>query len=115
MSRCIMFEPTAFDTSKLKEFGEITYLFTKEVGRRPLRDQMLECQIINRLQQLQYDPTLDLIVMTGSQLTLLIFATTAVSGYGAIQTLVFDILTRSYNERSMGHLSMISEHGYGVV
>lgn len=102
MSRVFIFEPTKHDTSKLRQYGGILPLFDNEV-RRPLRDQMLECDILSQLDTFEFDEKKDYVAMVGTQLSLAIFVSTLVAAYGNIRTLCFDATTSEYYERSMGH------------
>ena len=108
MSRCILFEPTKFDIKGIDAYGESVYLFD-DIPRRPLKDQLLECQIIDRLEGLGFDPESDFVVLSGAQLSVLILATTIVSYYGPVRMLAFDSVTQEYFERSMGHSEAIEE------
>lgn len=105
MARIFVFEHTDLDISQLWKRGDVTYVFASGESRRALRDDNLEEQIISQLTRFNFDPEKDYLALVGSQLSLVILTTAAVSLYGEIKTLAFDSVSRGYYERKIGSLS----------
>ena len=104
MCRVFLFEETHLDISKLKDFGQVTYVFHTAEGRRPLRDEKLEDQIISQLTRFRFDPDKDYVAIVGQVLTVAIFVSAVVSTYRTVNALCFDANESSYYERGLGEL-----------
>lgn len=103
MSRVILFQGMEdLNISKAHDFGEVTALFELGERRASVYDENLGQEVLERLQALEFDPKLDLVLLSGQQTALIRLTTTIVSKYGAFRGLTWVNKHRKYIIRGYG-------------
>ena len=93
MKRVFLIAPIPrFDTQSASAFGKVEYLFDDIYAVNALSGQAAMDQIIAALDAKSFDPTSDMIALTGPQalLVMLSLAASERARDGAIQALIFD-------------------------
>lgn len=84
-----------YNTEGAKEFGEIVYLM-EDIRISPLRPEELISVIFRRLAELEYDPDIDFVVLTGGQYLVIIMSDCISYLYGSYKALLFDAHAGGY-------------------
>lgn len=68
-SRVFMVEPTRVDSSAARDYGEVVYIFDADTRRcSAFRTANFGVAVLERLQDMQYDPLVDCVCLSGSLL-----------------------------------------------
>ncbi len=109
MDRVILIAPILrFDTQKAQIHGNVVYLFDDIKTANPFNGQTLLAEMVKRLEDIQYDPRVDLIALTGPVAAVAMFTLAAaeVAGDGPISTLLYDARDGgSYRRRNLEPVS----------
>lgn len=98
MPRVILVERNErYDVSSATTFGEILYLCDRPVN--PFNTVGAVELFQERLVQMEYDPEVDYLCMTGQSLTVAMLLGVAVKLYGRVRLLMFHAREREYRER----------------
>lgn len=105
----LLFEPPTsenIDISSAANFGRILYLFKPERGRKSRagiwETDILCREILDRLIELDYEPTRDFLCISGHQVATSILIAITIREYGTVNALFFDTRERSYVARTLG-------------
>lgn len=81
---------------QLASFGDAHYLF--EYRNRPRAFEAQRCieTMISRLQEINFNPDKDFIVMTGQLIYVSLLLTAAISSYSKLHILIFDAANERY-------------------
>ena len=90
-----------FDVSTAERHGKVVYLF--ENGPRPsaLDPQGLHDGILERLEQMRYDPAVDCIAIAGGSIHVAILVAAVLGEYGGMHLLLFDAATEAYIHKEL--------------
>lgn len=101
--RCIVLESTRNSLVKVKDFGELIYIFPPNGSRPSIFDfERFSLDIEDRLEDLKYDPEKDLIVIAGGLVAMATFVAVLSSLWGRFKVLVFDSKRDNYFESVIG-------------
>lgn len=88
---------------KAGEYGDLRYLHTPEEPRPPMFAVLeYSTSVLEKLNDLEYDPLQDFIVMSGPSVTNYIGLAAIVAHCKTIRVLLWNANTRSYIERMIG-------------
>lgn len=97
MSRVILFQGMEdLNISKAYDFGQVIALFEIGERRASVYDENLSKEILERLEFIDFDPTLDLVLLSGQQTALIRLTATIVSRYGSFKGLTWVNKHRKY-------------------
>jgi hypothetical protein len=100
--RAFVIERTKHALDKVSQHGKLTYIFAPEKGRSSMWSNDFRKEIIKQLEQYEYDPAYDYIVLVGGFLITILFVTTVVSKYGPVAALAFDACDQHYKQIVIG-------------
>jgi hypothetical protein len=103
--RCIVIEQLKTGIHNLPEFGTVEYVFDNNRRRASIYDpKNLEYQIRQELQDLQYNPAVDYIVVAGGMILVaqLIHCVTATYPLLPINVLFYDARDSVYHANTLG-------------
>ena len=96
--RVFLPEPNGrFDLSTAEIFGVIEYLSERRLD--PFNTDTTVDFFKSRLQEVNFDPEIDFICMTGNSLILALMLSVVVSSYYSVKLLMFDAKNSAYRER----------------
>lgn len=92
----ILLETTKFDVHKAKKFGELVTLFEDGVSRPPIMGDEYRRMLVDLLNEIGYDPSLDNIIVSGTTSQLVITVGELVRVYGRVRLLCYDSRVADY-------------------
>lgn len=97
--RVLMVAPhKKYDVSGAERFGEIEYVLDGWRGSAFQPEELIEC-ILSRLEELQYDPLRDYLLLTGGQYLIVTLCAAVASKHKRYLALMFNASTEKYVER----------------
>lgn len=101
MPKAILIEPVNLSVSKARHYGTLTVLFPDEDSRAAAFDhESFVDDLIYALNRIDFDPSVDSIIHSGSSLMLSLAQMTILSHFGACRVLYFDAPSGEYIVRS---------------
>jgi len=94
--RVFLIERCQYDLAQAEEYGQVVYLTERRFN--PF-DANAELRIADMLATLGFDPSVDLICLTGKVINVAILVGVATAKYGEIRLLMFDATSSAYRER----------------
>lgn len=95
-SRVFVLEPTEFDITVASEWGEVVYLYQHHSRRPAPTTGGFPRSVLLRMSELQFDPSTDLVVLSGQMIALVVLTATLVAEYGSIKCLRFSSTSDRY-------------------
>lgn len=92
---------TRFDTSSAEDYGIREWLFDREPN--PFQTEAFRQEVTDRLVEVEFDPEIDFIALTGGslQIALLLGFVMQAYKYDEISVLLFDARIGKYNSRTL--------------
>lgn len=113
-SRAFLLEPCEFIVDDAARFGAVTRIFKHFTDHDlPVRPKFAD-QVLDRLGELNYNPDVDYIIVTGQLQSMVAMIAALVGEYGAVKTLVFDKTINGYAINVMGGLRRERRRSTGV-
>lgn len=100
-SRVFVLEPCSLDISRAARFGEIVYIFRKGMRRRSIWDDEFKQEVMGALDENEYDPKKDYLLVAGHMVPLVLFISAALRHYTGINVLFYCSTDRDYVSRSL--------------
>jgi hypothetical protein len=100
--RVLILEPTIQDVGPASEHGEPVMLFSHQRAHPPVFSPGFHHAVMRRLEELEYDPESDLVVLTGATVAVAVLVAAIASSRGHLRVLVWDVKAGRYVEMSLG-------------
>lgn len=102
--RVFMVEEYKVDARNAERFGTLVYIFQPNEYRPSIWDEAFRDAAIARLDKMDYDPTVDYIIVAGAIVPLTLVLTELVATFGEIQVLFYSASEREYTAKTVGFL-----------
>lgn len=101
--RAILIEPTTrVDVSAAQRYGEIVYIFEKNESRPSIWTEEFVQVAMIRLEQMNYDPKADTIIIAGAIVPLIKLIGCLTANFGRIRVLCHSAIERDYTLQEIG-------------
>jgi hypothetical protein len=108
--RAFILEPQEkLDLRPAKLWGDIVYIFAEYDSRPSIWHQKLIDDAIGILQQYDYDPDKDYLIVAGAMVPLVMFVSAVCEVWRCPKVLYWDMRHRCYVERRLGRQTYIAE------
>lgn len=101
MSRVIAIEPCNFDLTPAMVFGEVVFLFERTGERTSIWSEDFSSCVLDKLEEINYDPDIDFIVVSGAIVTLSLAIAVIAADYGVIKLLLYHSAEAGYVSRKI--------------
>ncbi len=92
----------SLDIEPAKKFGEISFVFNEGDRRASVFDsESYGRSIVNRLREVEFNPQLDLLCISGKMVPVCIATAAIISAYDTVQVLLYNASLADYVKRTM--------------
>lgn len=89
------------DVSDAERFGEVLYLYQHKERRPSVFSHALLKDVFSRMEEAEYDPDIDFVVVTGNMAMVTLVVTSLVARDGTVNLLLFDSAQEEYVQRTV--------------
>lgn len=100
-SRVFMLMPHDKNLSDARRFGELVMLYDKRESRPSIWDPAFLLEALDRLQDYQYDPERDFVLLAGHMVPTVLFCCAIVQRWPKTRALCYDMISGSYQPKSL--------------
>ena len=102
MSRVFIIEPPSVNVAMAESFGKLIVLFKDGLKISPLDSDFYAGAIIEALEEVDYDPKVDLICVVGPLSSMWVVGAALCTRFGPFQSLIFNGSRGQYVRRTVG-------------
>jgi len=102
MSKVFILEQVNFSLKNAEDYGELLYVFSPNSQRCSIWDREFGECVIDRLEENDYDPREDYLLVAGKIVSLSIVVASVAAAYGEIALLLFSSNLQRYVPRTIG-------------
>ena len=96
MPKVFVLAPSEKDVSKASMYGQIVFVFRPDERRPSVWDAEFALSALDRLEQEQYDPTNDYLLLVGNFIAIIAFVAAVAEQYYSPKALAFDMTRQTY-------------------